>query len=70
MNCEIVNGCTILTKRKPVRGSKDKKYYEPLFGTEECTYLGRKRGRKSAKEKLGLQQNFMKVDKEVIIYFD
>lgn len=54
------------------RGSKDPKYYEPLYNTPDCTYTGKKRGRKSISEKLEeLENNHLKkINKEIIISFD
>lgn len=56
-----------------VSGAKEeeqpkKVYYEPLFGTPECTYTGKKRGRKSMEER---KKPCLKVEsKTVIMYFD
>jgi len=71
---------TIYTKKYPVRKkkmpfrseeNKKKKYYEPLYGTPECTYSGNKRGRKSMLEIAEKQKPILKVeDKNIIMYFD
>lgn len=79
MNKEVIGTQTIYTKKYPVRKKKmpfrdkeeeqpKKKYYEPLFGTPECTYTGKKRGRKSMEER---KKPCLKVEsKTVIMYFD
>tara|TARA_R100001440_G_scaffold16228_3_gene27631 strand:- start:976 stop:1197 length:222 start_codon:yes stop_codon:yes gene_type:complete len=73
MNKQTIGTQTIYTKKSPVRKNKiedkNKKYYEPLYGTPECTYSGKKRGRKSEKEKE--KPILMKFEKKnIIIYFD
>jgi len=82
MNKQIIGTQTIYTKKSPQRSSRKKdknkphqqsrsvakKYYQPLYGTPECTYSGKKRGRKSEKEK---EKPLLKVeDKNIIMYFD
>ena len=46
MEKQIVGTKTIYKKKHPVRTKKmpfkEKKYYEPLYGTPECTYEGNK----------------------------
>tara|TARA_R100000654_G_scaffold52092_1_gene78238 strand:- start:591 stop:812 length:222 start_codon:yes stop_codon:yes gene_type:complete len=73
MNKETIGTQTIYTKKYPVRKKKmpfrieKKKYYEPLYGTPDCSYEGKKRGRKS-KGEVG---PILKVeDKKIIMYFN
>lgn len=80
MEKEIIGTQTIYKKKHPVRKKKmpfkdkpqvsdAKKYYDPLYGTPECTYEGNKRGRKSLKERQC--PSLMKVEKKItILYFD
>ena len=58
-----------IKKKYPIRGSKDKSYYEPTFGTPECSYEGKKRGRKSAWEKQN-PPKLIKKDGDYTLYFD
>lgn len=52
-------------------GKFNKKYYEPLYGTIDCTYTGGKRGRKTISEKLEIQEPKFKKNKgKYIHYFD
>ena len=71
MEKQIVGTQTIYKKKHPVRKVKmpfRKKYYEPLYGTPECTYEGNKRGRKSMKERT---QPILRVEqRKIIMYFD
>ncbi len=73
MEKQIVGTQTIYKKKHPVKKKKmpfkEKKHYEPLYGTPECTYEGNKRGRKSMKERQA--PTLMKVEKKItILYFD
>jgi len=54
------------------RGSQNPKYYEPLYNTPDCTYSGKKRGRKSISEKIEQyeKEKLKKINKEIIISFD
>lgn len=71
---------TIYKKKYPVRKvkmpfrseeNKKKKYYESLYGTPDCPYQGKKRGRKSMLEIAEKQKPILKVeDKNIIMYFD
>ena len=48
---------------------QDKKYYISSYGTKDCTYHGKKRGRKTMEEKE--QSILLKVErKKIILYFD
>jgi len=58
---------------RPYKGVVNKKYYEPMYGTESCTYSGGKRGRKSISEKLEEKKNIIQFTRkhgEFIHYFD
>jgi len=68
MNCEIVDGVKIWRKKNPPRGSKDKKYYIPTYGTPECSYVGKKRGRKPQGSQEGKEKLIFKKG-EFILYF-
>ena len=79
MEKEIVGTQTIYKKKHPVRKKKmpfraseaeeEKKYYEPLYGTPDCPYEGKKRGRKSMQERQS--PTLIKVEKKItIMYFD
>tara|TARA_R110000822_G_scaffold43454_1_gene117277 strand:+ start:59 stop:274 length:216 start_codon:yes stop_codon:yes gene_type:complete len=71
MNCEIKGGHKTLTKKGKQRAWKKEPYYIPVYGTADCSYKGKKRGRKSKAEKKLLAQPILKVDKKSItIYFD
>ena len=71
MNCEIKDGHKILTKKGKQRPYKKEPYYVPLYGTVDCNYKGKKRGRKSEAEKKLLGQPTLKIEKKsVTIYFD
>jgi len=82
MNKETVGTQTIYTKKNPVRKKKmpfacpegelrqkKKVYYEPLYGTPQCTYEGNKRGRKSLEERQ-CPTLIKKEKKTTILYFD
>ena len=84
MNKEITETGTIYRKKYPVRKKKMpfrteenknkkeqqiKKYYEPTFGTPECSYEGKKRGRKSLEERLN-PPKLTKKDGDYILYFN
>lgn len=49
-----------------------KKYYEPLYGTPECPYKGKKKGRKSAEERIQIRSQLeVKIKKgKFVMYFD
>ncbi len=48
---------------------EEKKYYISSYGTKDCTYHGKKRGRKTMEEKE--QPILLKVErKKIILYFD
>ena len=51
---------------------KKKKYYEPLYGTPECPYKGKKKGRKSAEERIQIRSQLeVKIKKgKFVMYFD
>tara|TARA_R100001086_G_scaffold142046_1_gene74614 strand:- start:1230 stop:1460 length:231 start_codon:yes stop_codon:yes gene_type:complete len=76
MNKEIVGTQTIYRKKYPVRKKKmpfreeQKKYYEPLYGTPDCPYEGKKRGRKSMKELQSVKPILKVESKSIIMYFD
>ena len=66
MNCEIKDGVKIWMKKNPPR---KKLYYEPTFGTLECSYKGKKRGRKSMAER-ECPTLIKNEKKTTILYFD
>jgi hypothetical protein len=73
MEVETKGTQTIYKKKHPVRTKKmpkkDVKYYEPLYGTPQCTYEGNKRGRKSVEERQC--PTLIKNEKKItILYFD
>lgn len=80
MNKEIAeDGTVILRKKYPVRKkkmpfrseeNKKKKYYEPLYGTPNCSYQGKKRGRKSMEELQSVKPILKVESKSIIMYFD
>ena len=76
MNKETVGTQTIYRKKYPVRKKKmpfrteEKKYYEPLYGTPDCPYEGKKRGRKSMKELQTVKPMLKVENKSIIMYFD
>ena len=45
-------------------------YYQPLYGTSDCTYEGKKRGRKTNIEKYNEQKTIKFVQKEIVLDFD
>jgi len=62
-------------RRQPVdrkRPEPKKKYYEPLYGTPECPYKGKKKGRKSAEERIQIRSQLeVKIKKgKFVMYFD
>jgi len=67
---------TTVIKKYPKRKSKDPNYYKykPLFGTDDCTYKGKKRGRKTTEEKnRELEETKFRVKKhspEIVLDFD
>ena len=76
MNCEIKDGVKIWMKKNPPRKigqaeqeAKKKLYYEPTFGTPECSYKGKKRGRKSMAER-ECPTLIKNEKKTTILYFD
>tara|TARA_R110000751_G_scaffold857_3_gene2850 strand:+ start:6050 stop:6283 length:234 start_codon:yes stop_codon:yes gene_type:complete len=47
----------------------DKKYYTPTYGTAECSYKGKKRGRKTLEEKI--KEGFYKKKQgDYTLFFD
>ena len=53
-------------KRPTPKGTS--KYYKPFYGTPECPYSGKKKGRKSYEERMELQVKIK--HGEFIIYWD
>jgi len=67
---------TSYIKKYPQRKSKDinyynynSPYYTPLFGTPDCNYTGKKRGRKKDSEKEEVIK-LTKKDGNFVLYFD
>lgn len=58
----------------PKRKSKYPDYYKPLFGTDDCTYKGKKKGRKTNEQKQAeLEATRFRVKKhspEIVLDFD
>ena len=59
----------------PQRKSKDPEYYNynspyytPLYGTKDCNYTGKKRGRKKDSEKVIIKME--KKEGNFVLYFD
>ena len=69
---ELCLGIKKISHPRPYKGVVNKKYYEPMYGTESCTYSGSKKGRKTIAEKLAITSEikFTKKEGEFIFYFD
>tara|TARA_S200002703_G_scaffold106345_1_gene92332 strand:- start:131 stop:352 length:222 start_codon:yes stop_codon:yes gene_type:complete len=58
-------------KKPPSKVAKDKPYV-PLYNTKDCSYNGKKKGRKTNEEKQKLleENKFIKKTGNYILYFD
>ena len=59
-------------RKKPVSDKPKKKPYVPLYGKKDCTYEGKKKGRKTTEERQKYLEEikFRKTKGNYILYFD
>ena len=69
---KLGNSNLLAGRKKPKKKSIKKKPYVPLYGTKNCPYNGKKKGRKTNEEiQKKLEENkFIKKTGNYILYFD